>query len=1201
MKRVISVRRLSRSVIFQPLAAILTVFLLPFFSQLAGDTGVKFSEASAQVFTNQILQNVFKTTIASDLLQLESDGVNAYLALHDLPATDSSVIYNYGRLDLRSGIRGTMFNILLAIILKPASLRTAHEQKLYRWLQEAVQQNEIAEYTIALNQFSSLQRNLCFFKLDSELASEYELSYDGTPFCIGTSFAGLFSKPPVPAASYFTAYGLKFSYGNPALTYPYFPSLVSETGIDVALVSGIGAGIGAVVAGTGAALLAKSLSLALAAGTGAAGVAGKSAAFVLGGAAVSSLSSVVLVAAPAAIVLFAIAIGVAAGFQAFSSDQALNDLNNLNSILDQVTKTPPDLYAFAIDSSGLGMYKLQSTFDAQTVPEIPSTASLPGHGINDLNFAILESTATSPTISSTLHYEDWKGNDWSAQTYGGWFVQQCTSGENCSQSDSITGNLRFLDWSGTKWTASRLDNRFVVVKEKPASTDKECAPDAVTGVSPGTNFSTCSSYVSASIPLRDPNGVLETVSLSVLAPPVFTGPGTLSFTPRVVSSEVVATTGNPTPRICFFNSVPPLPSDFTLNGVSLSTSACAQGSFKLNFNGNKASPQQNYQLTLVASNGSSTTPVLGQFALDVSPHLGITTPASLTGTAGFPVNFLVETTGSPTPKLTIDPGVLVHGLSFKDNGNGTATISGTIADAANHRCLVFNGGPCGIRASNSQGTVIQALSINFQAAPRASVNPPTSATFITNAPNSVTLTSSGASTPVTWELGGPPITVAPPSWLKLTNNGDGTANLHGTPPANTTDTFTLEVSPVAFGSGPFFIFSPYSIDVLNVPVFLSSSTAAFHVGSNGLFTVRANQGSIGLVGTLPTGLSFSPGGTLDCLSLNTPYSACIKGTPPAGTAGQYGVVLTNDAGSAGSISQPLTLNVYQHPEITSSNMVTFITQTPSSFPVTTSGFPNTSTSPVRPNTTPPTGPNDGKGMFFTVRGLPSDLQFSNLNSAGFATGTLTIQGTPSSADVGMRGVQIAANNGVGTANQTILLNVLQLTAAVPDSGITCNGNYNGTYNGDLSITAGQNCTFVGGTINGSVQVNGGRLALYGTTVTNDVLIQGSSPFAIESGTTIKGTLFLQNIASGGTRNEICGSVVEEGLTLEGNSTPLQIGSFAAACHGNDFGYNVVVTNNRASMGIYNNLIGNTLSCSNDTDIIGQGNSAAMKIGQCATF
>jgi hypothetical protein len=521
----------------------------------------------------------------------------------------------------------------------------------------------------------------------------------------------------------------------------------------------------------------------------------------------------------AAIVVIGILIGVAAGMQAFNNQQTINDLNDLKSTLDQVTKTPPDLSAIVADSSGLGMYKLQATFGAQTVPDLPSAAALPSHRTSDLNFAIQKSMATSPTISSTLDYEDWSGLDWSAQTYGGWFVQDCDSGSDCRQSDSITANIRFVDWSGTKWTALRLGDKFIVTKEAPASTDKECTPDPATGFSPGPNFSNCSSYLSASIPVRDPNGTLENVSLSVLAAPVFAASTTLAFTPRVSSSQTIVVSGNPTPKVCYSSSSPALPSDFTMNGVPLSATACAQGSFKLSFNGNPASPQQNYQLTLAASNGSSSNAVLGNFNLDVSPRLGITSPATLTGTAGFPVNFLVTTTGAPTPKLSIDPGVLVSGLSFKDNDNGTATISGIAPGAAiDHRCLTFNGGPCGIRASNSQGTVVQAFRIDLAAAPSASLNPPTSATFTAGAPNSVTLTTSGATTPVSWHFE----SGTAPAWLHFADNGDGTARLFGTPPPDTTGTFSPDLAPIAFGSGPFFMFTKYPIHVLKMPVFLSS-------------------------------------------------------------------------------------------------------------------------------------------------------------------------------------------------------------------------------------------------------------------------------------------------------------------------------------------------------------------------------------------
>ena len=1188
-RRAISIFRLSRSLIFRPVAAILIVALVPLFPGFSGDSGIRTSEASAQTPSTAIIQNCF-TTVCSDVRQLETDGVKDYLDLHGLPQTDAALIYSYGRSDLRSAVRGTMFDILLGIVVKPASQRSQHEQNLYKWLQGGVQQNEIANYQLALNQFNSWRSDPCHFTLDADIASQYEISYNGTPFCFGGGgLAGLFAPPPVPAESYFTAYGLKYSYGQPALTNPDFPSIIADTSANAAEVWRIGGGVAAAAGvAVGAAVLITGLLSAVS--NVQLGVTAASAAL---GALPGALAAA---AGPLAIVAIAILIGVAAGLQAFNNDAAIRDLNNLSSKLAQAQSTLPDLSVYASDSSGLGLYKLVSTFVAQTLPDVVSTTTLPAHGVSDLNFAIQKSDASSSTISSTLAYQDWNGVNWSAQTYGGWFVQNCVSGAKCPQNDSLIGGIRFVDWSGTKWAASRIGTKFIVVKEKPATSDKECVPDPATGLTPQLEFGNCSSYLSNTIHLKDPNGVLEKVSLSVLAPPAFKGPTTLSFTPSVASSQVITATGNPAAQICFFKSVPPLPADFTLNGVPLTGSACAQSSFKLSFNGNKASPTQNYQLTLSASNGSSPNPVPGQFTLDVSPHLGITSPATLGGTAGFPVNFLVETTGFPTPKISIDPGVLVDGLTFNDNGNGTASITGTVAGAINHKCLVHNGGTCGIRASNSQGTVVQGLTIDLKSAPIASLNPPASATFITNAPSSVTLTSSGAATHVTWQLG------KAPTWLQLANNSDGTGRLHGTPPVNTTGTFPAEVAPIAFGSGPFIFFTNYSINVLNVPVFLTGDVVAFTAGSEGAFTARVNQGSIGLVGTLPTGINFSSAGSLNCLSPNNPNAACLTGAPPLGTGGQYRVVLTNDAGSAGSTSQPLTINVYEHPRITSSNMVTFIAQTPSSFAVTTSGFPNTSTHPVLLTSSPPTSPTQGNGMHFAVRGLPSDLEASNLNMAGFATGTLTIEGTPSNADIGTRAVQIAATNGVGaTSNQTILLDVLPLTAAAPVSNNTCNGNYNGTYVGGLLVTAGQNCTFVGGTIAGSVEVNGGRLALYGTTVANDVIIENASAFLIESGTKIGGALVLDNVADGSPRNEVCGAVAALGMQVGGNARILQVGSFSPVCPGNDFGGSLRVTNNTASMGIYNNVIETELACSNSSGLIGQGNSAASKVGQCASF
>ena len=313
---------------------------------------------------------------------------------------------------------------------------------------------------------NSWQRDPCLFALDPVIAKEYKLSYNGAPFC-GGQLANLFLAPDVPDQTYFTAYGLKNSYGSPASKFPYFGSLVADTSVNVAAVAGISAGTAAVVLAGAGAVLAKSLTLALAAVTATShALAGSSPLFVLSGSTVAALTPAFLVAGAVVIVLIFVAIGVAAGIRVFNNQKTIDDLNNLKNTLDLVTRTPPDLSSFQSDSSGLGMYKLQSAMDAQTVPDVPSTALLPAHSDSDLNFAIQKSTETIPLVRDTLTYLDWNGAEWSAQTYGGWFVQTC-KGSECTQADSINANIRYVDWSGTNWTGARVGDKFLSTKNKP--------------------------------------------------------------------------------------------------------------------------------------------------------------------------------------------------------------------------------------------------------------------------------------------------------------------------------------------------------------------------------------------------------------------------------------------------------------------------------------------------------------------------------------------------------------------------------------------------------------------------------------------------------------------------------------------------------------------------------------------------------------
>ena len=56
----------------------------------------------------------------------------------------------------------------------------------------------------------------------------------------------------------------------------------------------------------------------------------------------------------------------------------------------------------------------------------------------------------------------------------------------------------------------------------------------------------------------------------------------------------------------------------------------------------------------------------------------ITSANSTTFTVGTDASFTVTTTGNPTPSLS-ETGALPSGVTFKDNGNGTATLTETPA------------------------------------------------------------------------------------------------------------------------------------------------------------------------------------------------------------------------------------------------------------------------------------------------------------------------------------------------------------------------------------------------------------------------------------------------------------------------------------------------------------------------------------------
>jgi hypothetical protein len=217
---------------------------------------------------------------------------------------------------------------------------------------------------------------------------------------------------------------------------------------------------------------------------------------------------------------------------------------------------------------------------------------------------------------------------------------------------------------------------------------------------------------------------------------------------------------------------------------------------------------------------------------------------------------------------------------------------------------------------------------------------------------------------------------------------------------------------------------------------------------------------------------------------------------------------------------------------------------------------------------------------------------------------------------------------------------ITFTAAAPNSGSACNGAYNGTFGGNISISSGQVCVFVGGGVSGSLQDIGGTLHLVQSQVGGNLQIAGGT-FSITSGSSIAGDLKIQGTPASSATSQVCGTTVKGDLTVQNNGTAVLVGATDGSCPGNTIKGSVSVQENTAQITIAGNIIsdnltvqsnatntvvnGNTvrgnlvdknntgstevftdqitgnLQCSGNASITGGSNTAGSKQGQCAIF
>jgi len=197
------------------------------------------------------------------------------------------------------------------------------------------------------------------------------------------------------------------------------------------------------------------------------------------------------------------------------------------------------------------------------------------------------------------------------------------------------------------------------------------------GSFPVTVSATNASGSTATLPL--------TITVQNPSGPVITSSAVADFTLSADGAFAVTATGSPTPTVTLSGTLPPgLAFVDQGNGTGLlSGTPTATGTV---------------DLTVTAANASGSTTQTLTVVVGQAP--AITSPSSADLTVGSVSTFTVTTTGYPPPSIGLS-GALPPGLTFTDNADGTATITGAPGTAGTY--LVT------LTAVNGTGSVQQTL------------------------------------------------------------------------------------------------------------------------------------------------------------------------------------------------------------------------------------------------------------------------------------------------------------------------------------------------------------------------------------------------------------------------------------------------------------------------------------------------------------
>ncbi len=435
-----------------------------------------------------------------------------------------------------------------------------------------------------------------------------------------------------------------------------------------------------------------------------------------------------------------------------------------------------------------------------------------------------------------------------------------------------------------------------------------------------------------------------------------------------------------------------------------------------------------------------------------------TSPDTATFVRGAAGSFAVTTSGLPTVSSITRSGALPPGLAFADNGDGTATISGTPATGAAGRYRLELVAANGIDPSGTQ-----TLTLVVDTAPEVTTEP-TGKTVDPGTSVSFTAAASGYPAPSV-------------QWQRSTDGGDSFVNLAGA----TSPTLTLTASADDDKNRYRAVFTNTrgaatsrvaTLRVGTAPAFTSAARTTFAVGSKGTFVVETSgvpTASVSTTDELPAWLDLADNGD---------GTATLTGTPPVGSGDTYELTIRAANGFDPAAVQTFTLTVDELPAFSSSAKSTFDVGAAGTFTVTTTaGFP-------RATTLTQTGD------------LPDGVTFTDNGD-----GTATLAGTPMAGSGDAYPLTLTATNASGSKEQGFALTVRE-TAKITSvdkatfveerSGsftVTTTGGYPNPSNLSLVGALPSGLTF---TDNGDGTATVAGTSAKGTAGTFDVVVKASN-------------------------------------------------------------------------------------------------------------